>query len=167
MFKGIDAWRLDLKWELASNAKENDETKLIDAENRITGVEIAIAVGCLIGCTLLIAGIGFLAMFYGVFKSVSDSSTDILKPSQSSSNKGVTTHPDAKIRMALCTNGNLAECPIYLQNLIIALAVCRGVDEEDLAQRLMRRNVDLAILRETVMNNPESNGSNHVPNAIM
>ena len=164
MFKAIDAWRLDLKWELASNVKANDETNLIRIDNRITGLAVlGIFVG-VIGGIILLAGIGFLAIFYGLFKSVSDSSKKI---SQSSSNQGVTAHPDAKIRMTLCPNGNIAECPNHLQNLIVALAICRGVDEEDLAQRLLRRNVDLAILRETVINKPGRNGSNNVPNAIM
>ena len=40
MFKAIDAWRLDLKWELASNVKANDETNLIRIDNRITGLAV-------------------------------------------------------------------------------------------------------------------------------
>ena len=167
MLKGIEACKPDQKSELHLHGNENDHTKLSQTDSKSLRLDqyntmtLGYILASVIATTLLLTGIGLIVHFYKAGKSQS---------SHSRSNQGVTIQPDTKISKALCPNGNVEDCPDHLKLLLVALEVCSAVDEEDLTQRLMRRDVDLAILRETVLNNPGRNASstdNKGSNAIM
>ena len=121
--------------------KANDDTQLTQTDSRVIVVDMGFwyFLGSVITATWLITGIGLIV--YYVHKH----------------NDKLQYGPKNAEGRALCPNGNVEDCPEHLKILLAALEVCRGVDEEDLAQRLLRKNADLAILRETVINRAGGN----------
>ena len=72
-----------------------------------------------------------------------------------------------QINVHLCPNSNITLCPEHLQQMIAAMYICSLLDDEDLTNKIMRRNFDQAILRETVINHPLRNGNGNVTNTIV
>ena len=55
--------------------------------------------------------------------------------------------------MVECLNES-SECPKYLRDIAVAAFYCRQVKDDDLTYKLMRINLDWAILRETLAFSP-------------
>ena len=161
IFKAIEG----CKKPVPLNVKANDATSLAKVDNREFdaveeakkwGTRFLIGAGVIVGLAL-VSGITALLVFFGLLKSASKSSnkgTTIVLPPLPAALK-----LDTDISRSLCPNGDVTKCPDHLQDIILAIKVCSLVDEDDLTHKIMRKNVDLGILREIVLSKHVRNDS--------
>ena len=144
------------------NENTKNGTEMIQPDNRLViTIPGAIVTAVIVVGTFLI-GLAIVSIFLDALRSASHSSSGHLHHHHH--------RTDSRISAVLCPTNQSLECPDHLKNIIAVLNTCSLIDDDDLTYRVMRINVDQAILRETVLHNPLRNGNNtpnNVTNTIM
>ena len=197
IFKVIEACRANQPLQVVSTkanaqmSRKND-TNLIQIQNRFIDPLTMIIVASIGGAATIIMGIATAVMDHFKAKKCFEAWTNrsitynqflcethpglgkyppgTPKEDQGPDRQGMEQYGVVRrISMPECLNESSA-CPDYLKNIAAAALACSQIKDDDLTYKLMRVNLDLAILRETLASSPikkENNTSSKAGNSTI